>query len=95
MNLDHIVHCEARDNYTVFHLDNGETVMTLKNLGHFEDLLPKDRFFRIHKRHIVNMDHVFRVHRMEGAYCQLSNKKNLSISRRRHKMFLKKLQYLP
>ena len=93
LKIADILFCASNGNYSVFHMANSEKIMALKNLGYFEGILPKDRFFRIHKKYLVNINYVHSIHRTDGTYCKLLDKTTLSISRRKHEVLLRKLKY--
>lgn len=51
---DNIVYLEGLKDYTKIHLaDSQHPLLVLQNLKHFEELLPADRFIRIHRSYIV------------------------------------------
>lgn len=51
-----IVYIEASGNYSVFHLVNKRTDTVTSLLGKVEDQLPQEKFFRISRSFIVNLD---------------------------------------
>lgn len=57
-NVNDLVYCESDNNYTNFHLIDGDVVLVSKTLKSFEQQLPKEVFFRIHQSFIVNLDYV-------------------------------------
>jgi two-component system, LytTR family, response regulator len=48
---------EAADDYVTVHA-HGRTFLVGLTLQEFEHRLPRDRFLRVHRSHIVNLDHV-------------------------------------
>lgn len=79
-----IVRCEAESNYTTIVLADNSTHLITKTLKHFEDLLLKKGFFRIHKSHLVNLYAVRKfikskkggvVETMDGMRVEVSSKK--------------------
>ena len=79
-----ILFCESEGNYTTFHTKESKKIIALNNIGTFEEKLPKSSFFRIHKKYIVNFNHIKSIYKSDGGYCQLSDDTTLSISRRQH-----------
>lgn len=57
-NINDLVYCESDNNYTKFHLIDGDVVLVSKTLKSFEQQLPEESFFRIHQSFIVNLDYV-------------------------------------
>lgn len=92
LEIKDILYLEADGKYTVFHLVNGVTKIVSKNLGCYEDILPKNLFFRIHHKYIVSIKKIINISRSDGNYCQLMNGKSLSIAKRRHEELRKYLR---
>lgn len=58
ISLADIRYVESANEYIQLHLENKEVVTTLIRLKSMEEQLPKDRFMRVHRSFIVNLDHV-------------------------------------
>lgn len=86
VNLKDIVFCKAEGNYTVVQLINDKQILVTKLIKWFEDVLPSQIFFRIHKSHIVNLNLITKVERNEGAVI-LQNGSRLYIAERIKKDF--------
>jgi DNA-binding LytR/AlgR family response regulator len=56
--LSEIKYIESSNEYIQIHLVNDEPVTTLIRLKVMEEQLPKDRFMRVHRSFIVNLDRV-------------------------------------
>ena len=91
VNMHQIVYCEGEINYTKVHLDDGNIVLSSKTLKIFEDLLPDRLFFRIHKSHLVNLNHIRSYNKIEGHSVVMSNGIILDVASRRLEDFLKSL----
>jgi len=52
INLDDILFCEGLKDYIKIHI-LGKTIVTQNSLKKFEEILPDDRFVRIHKSFII------------------------------------------
>ena len=83
IEVKNIMYLEADGKYTSFYLRDNNIKVVSKNIGFYEDKLPKDFFFRIHHKFIVNFNMVASVRTTEGNYCILDNSKSLSISKRK------------
>lgn len=83
-NIDYL---EADGKYTIFYLVDGTSRVITRNIGEYEKHLPKDLFFRVHHKYIVNLKRIKFISRLEGSYCQLFNGKSLSIAKRRVEVF--------
>lgn len=88
VDLEKIIRCESDGNYTNIHLFDGKKMLASKTLGEFEDLLGEEKFFRVHRSHLINMDHIRKYIKGEGGYVELSDGSVIEVSRR------KKLQFL-
>lgn len=53
-----IVRCEADGHYTTIHFLKSPKMLVSKNLLHFEDELTRHGFFRIHHKHLVNLNFI-------------------------------------
>ena len=61
--LSEIKYIESSNEYIQIHLVNGEPVTTLIRLKVMEEQLPKDKFMRVHRSFIVNLDRVKMIER--------------------------------
>lgn len=82
-----ILYIKSEAKFSIFVLDRGE-IISSKNLGAYESLLPKFKFFRVHNSYIVNLDKIRHVHREDDHYCLMENGKKIPISRRRYHSFI-------
>jgi two-component system LytT family response regulator len=80
---DDIISCSADGKYTVFQTVQNKTYVSSRNLGEYERLFDPNQFYRIHHKHIVNLKHIVCINKTTGFYCDLSNGKNLPISKRK------------
>ena len=55
-----IQYIEAMDNYVKIYLPDGDPVLTQMSLRELSDILPQDRFVRIHRSYIVPVGKVFK-----------------------------------
>jgi two-component system LytT family response regulator len=83
IKLDDIVCFEADGRYTLIYLNNGVSKMASKNLGEFQKLLDPDIFCRIHHKFIINMNNLVNIIKADGFYCEMTNNKNIPVSKRK------------
>lgn len=83
VDIDDIIHIEADSNYSVFHLTNLEKIAVSKVLKDYEEILPENRFIRIHKSSIVNLKYVKEYNSKNGLQVVLNNGEAINVSRRR------------
>lgn len=80
MALRDIVKIEGDRNYSTFSLSSDKTKMSSKTLGHFEDILEGNSFFRCHRSFIVNRHHI---ERLQKDSFLMKDGREIPISRRR------------
>ena len=79
IGLKEILYISSEDKYTIIYTDR-DAIMDRTSLQEFEDALKEYGFCRIHRKYIVNVYH----HRkMMKGMLELSNGKQLPVSRRR------------
>ena len=86
--IDQIIYCEADDNFTKFHLKDGKPLLISKTLKHFEEMLPKTKFVRIHRSSLINTDYVVRYTKGKGGYVTMENDVELEVSPKKKPQFL-------
>lgn len=90
IKMDDIMYCKADGKYTRFFLSNGESCLSCKNLGDYEDkVLDTNHFFRVHNSYIVNMRFVGLIDKRDGFSCRLLNGFSIPISIRKLDKFNK------
>ncbi|MEO0425398.1 MAG: LytTR family DNA-binding domain-containing protein [Pseudomonadota bacterium] len=82
--VERICAIHGAGNYSELELESGRKLLHDKSLDQLAALLP-DRFQRIHRSHIANMDMVVRLRTIEGSRyrVELSNESELPVSRQR------------
>lgn len=93
ISSDHIIHCEADDNYTHLYLKNKVKITACRTLKEMEEQLEDFSFFiRVHHSYLVNLNEVIKYVRGEGGYLILTDGSTVNVSRSRKENLLKKLQ---
>lgn len=80
VHVNQIVLLQAESNYTWVHLENKKYLIA-KTLKEMSSMIPFPQFFRAHKSHLVNLNHVTRYVRGSGGYLVLDNGEQVSVSR--------------
>ncbi|WP_285009045.1 LytR/AlgR family response regulator transcription factor [Pedobacter faecalis] len=83
IDVDDIVYIEADSNYSVFHLRNGDQITVSKVLKEYEEILPDDRFLRIHKSSIINLNDLKEFNFKHGYQAIMKSGEKITVSRRR------------
>lgn len=87
-----ILYLEAHRAYAAFHLVNGQERLASFPLNHYEKLLPKKSFFRIHKSYMVNLEHVETYARGRVGNVGLKGGAELPVAARRKTDFVRVLK---
>jgi len=90
--VNDIVRCQSDVNYTYVFMKNGEKHLVSKTLKDFESLLPRKKFFRIHKSHIINVSYIKKYTKGDGGTVTLLDGAELDVSRRKKEEFLQAFQ---
>lgn len=67
LDIDEIVNIEASGPYSQFYTTDKKQFITSKPLGHYEDLLRNNNFFRLHRSHLINLLHVGSIMKEDGV----------------------------
>lgn len=78
-----IIRCQGESNYTHLYFTEKKPLMVAKSLIEFEELLAEHGFIRVHKSHLVNLNHVTSILKNDGGTLLMSNGDPVLISRRR------------
>lgn len=83
LKLDEIVHCESDESYCNFYLVNGQKITVSKPLKEYDELLHDFDFLRVHKSHLINVDHIKRFDKAEGGYVIMTDESRIPVSYRK------------
>jgi len=93
IKVEDIVYLEANVNYTHIFMADGSKYVVTRTIKEFEDLLPAERFIRIHNSYIINKDFLEKYIRGEGGHVLMRNGIKLDVSKRKKAEFLKAIGY--
>jgi two-component system, LytTR family, response regulator len=83
VDIANVLHFEALGDYVAAHVPRGRHVLHL-SLNRLEARLDPKKFLRIHRTHIVNLDHVVAFRRQgRGLIAELTDGVRLAVSRQR------------
>ena len=68
-----IVHCDADGPYTRFHFMQIKSLLVTGTLKEFEELLPREMFFRVHHSYLVNLQRIKKYYKGKGGYLEMDN----------------------
>jgi two-component system LytT family response regulator len=89
-----IVRFEAEDNYTHIFLHGGGRITASKTIKAYEDMLTPFNFYRVHKRHVINMNYMKKFVKGDGGYLIMDDDVRIEVSRRRRPAFMTQLRVL-
>lgn len=88
IQLENIILLEAAGAYTTLVLFTGDSIVSSKPLGEFEELLQRNpNFFRAHRSFLINLKHVRKLSSKEGDVIVLAKEIEVPLSRYRKKEF--------
>ena len=90
--LSDIMRCEAKDNYTLFHLVNNKNILVTRTLKEYEDLLSESNFYRIHHSHMINLAHMVKYNKGVGGSVIMSDGSEVEVAKRKREEFLRIVQ---
>jgi two-component system LytT family response regulator len=88
LNVNQIVYVSADSNYSIFYLENKQSVIVSRHLKEYQELLERSGFSRIHKSTIINLKHLSDYTNKNGLIVKLSDNSEHVVSRRRSSEFL-------
>lgn len=92
IKIKDIKRCEASDVYTIFHMVDDKKYMASKSLNNYEKLLDDIHFFRIHSKHLINMQYIKNYVKGKGGYVILEQGDELEVSVRKKMDFMNRLK---
>ncbi len=94
VNIQDIVRFEAEDNYTHIFLNNGDRLTASRTIKSYEELLIDFNFYRVHKRHVINLNYMRKFVKGDGGYLIMDDEKQIEVSRRRRPAFMEQMKRL-
>lgn len=94
VNLSDIIRCDSDSNYTFFILTSGKKIIASRTLGEYEQMFMEDNFFRVHRSHLINLEHVKKYIKGEGGFVVMSDNSQVEVSRRNKIDLLEKLSHI-
>ena len=86
--LSQILFCSSESSYTEFHLADGQVLVVSCTLLYYEKLISAYGFFRIHKSHLINLDHLRRYYNRFSGEVEMSDGHILPVAQRKKSQLL-------
>lgn len=69
IDLNNLLYVSGLKDYVIFHLSNeNKNIVSYLRMNNVEDMLPKDRFMRVHRSYIVALDKINKIDRNACIY---------------------------
>jgi two-component system LytT family response regulator len=81
--VSEIVRCESDNTYTLFHLFNGEKVLSTVPIANYEELLDRYGFLRCHQSHLINKKFVKSFVKKDGYSLVMADMSVIPVSRQK------------
>ena len=94
VNIKDINRFEAEDNYTHIFLAGGQKITASKTIKAYEELLAPFNFYRVHKRHVINLNYMKKFVKGDGGYLIMDDGMKIEVSRRRRPAFMERMKRL-
>lgn len=94
VHIRDVLRLEAEDNYTHIYMKNGTKITASKTIKWYEELLQPMNFYRVHKRHVINLNYMQKFVKGDGGYLVMDDGMNIEVSRRRRPAFMEQMRKL-
>jgi two-component system, LytTR family, response regulator len=81
INISDITRLEADGKYTNIHCVDGTRVTSSKNLGEYSGMLDQHLFLKVHRSHIVNVNHIVKFSKSDGGFLISKDGASIPVSR--------------
>jgi len=92
VEVNSIIRCQGEINYTHLYFTDKKPLLVAKSLIEFEELLSEYNFIRVHKTHLISLNHVTSFNRNDAGILIMSNGDQIGISRRRKDFTISRLK---
>ncbi len=92
LDVDDIIRLEAEGCYTHVIVKEGKKAIVSRTLKDFEETIPKENFFRVHKSHLINLKYIRTYSSKDGRHVLMTDGSKIEVSRRRITEFTQKIK---
>lgn len=83
-----IIRFQSEGSYTYMHTtEHPKPILISKPMGDYQEMLTADSFVRIHRSHLINLNHVTKYVKGEGSYVLMSDGAKVEVARRKRAEF--------
>lgn len=94
VKLDQIMYLRADGSYTHIHLSDGQKLTVTKKLLEYEKLEQWGDFMRIHRSHIINIQHIAKILKQDGGTVIMGDGESFPISGEKKQLFMGRFEHL-
>ncbi|MDW5288272.1 LytTR family DNA-binding domain-containing protein [Formosa sp. PL04] len=94
VTINDIIRCKSENNYTLFFLTDGTSILVSRTLKEWDDLLASHQFIRTHQSHLINSIHVKSYVKKDGGYILMNDGSIVSVSKHKKEQTLNMLASL-
>lgn len=94
VDVDDIVRLEAADSCTRFFFNDKSDYLDTKTLRVYDEILQGRSFARVHKSHMINLDHLKEYDNRDGHFVKLSDGSRVPVARAKLSWFLSLVKQL-
>ncbi len=95
IKISEIIRFQSDGSYTYMHtIGNKKPTLISKPIGDYQEMLTNEPFARIHRSHLINLQHVAKYVKGEGGYAIMSDDSKVEVSRRKKAEFIEVLSSL-
>lgn len=95
IKIKDIIRFQSEGSYTdMYTLDSKKPTLISKPIGDYEEMLGNESFFRLHRSHLINLQHVKKYVKSDGGYVIMSDDSKVELSRRKRSDFIERLAAL-
>lgn len=92
VRLGEILYCEAQDNFTFVHFQNGKKSLICRKLKFYENALSDHGFCRVHRSFLINLEYVKRYIKGKGGTVIMENGSEIQVANARKGSFLERFK---
>lgn len=88
IKVNNIIRFQSEGSYTYMHTtEHSKPILISKPMGDYQEMLSSDSFIRIHRSHLINLNHVNKYVKGDGSYAVMSDGAKVEVARRKRTDF--------
>lgn len=88
IKVNNIIRFQSEGSYTYMHTsDQPKPILISKPMGDYQEMLSSANFVRVHRSHLINLNHVNKYIKGDGSYAVMSDGAKVEVSRRKRTEF--------